>query len=401
VGHMKNRMEQQDAQGWNFTEGWVCENCVNDYALKAEIESASEDENECTFCGSSPAADLDVLLEAFMDGIWSEYGDANDEGVMYESREGGYLWHKKWDTYELLDDFWDVLTGDGLLEAVKESIHDRVWVERNFAWPRQDEALSASWERFCYAVKHETRYVFWLMRDPDEDSANYTGEVPASRILYELGKLLMDFDLVVVLPAGYRSWRARTHKEESVTWGAADLGTVPVEKAKEANRMSPPGISLFYGSEDADTAIAEVTQRKKDPWVTAGLFETSAPCTVVDFTNLPEVPSLFDSRNHHRRRPLMFLHGFAEDVRRPARETWEQLDYVPTQVMTEYLLKVFMNGEVVSGIQYRSALTGQVSVALEVPNSACVPKADGWSAADHLRLGLNTDSVATRKNPSL
>jgi hypothetical protein len=255
---MKDRMEQQDAQGWSFSEGWVCEACVNDYALKSQIASAAEGDIECTFCGSSPAADLDVLLEAFMDGIWSEYGDANDEGVMYESREGGYLWHKKWDTYDLLDDYWDVLTGEGLLDAVKASIHDRVWVERNFAWPRKDEALSASWERFCHAVKHETRYVFWLMRDPNEDSADYTGEVPASRILYELGKLLMDFDLVVVLPAGYQSWRARTHKEELVTWGASDLGTVPVEKAKEANRMSPPGISLFYGSEDADTAIAEV-----------------------------------------------------------------------------------------------------------------------------------------------
>jgi hypothetical protein len=399
LGHAKELAERQFAQGWSFTDGWVCAGCVDDYALQSEIEAAAEPDESCTFCGQSPAAELDVLLEAFVDGLWSEYGDADDEGVSYESREGGYQWGRKWDTWELVDEFWNVLAGEGLLDAVREAVHDRVWVERNFAVPRKDEALSAGWARFCEAVQHETRYVFWLIKDPDEETAEYTGKVPASRILYELGKLLLDLELLVELPAGYSLWRARTHEQEHVEWGPADLGTVPKDKASEPNRMSPAGIPLFYGSEDLETAVAEVVQRKHDPWVTGGLFITSRSSTMVDFTRLPEAPSMFDARNRHRRRPLLFLHHFVDEVKKPARAMWEQLDYVPTQVMTEYLLRIFLDGQVISGILYPSAQTGRVSAALEVQNVSCVDQVEGWEDGEDLRLGLEAKSRTTQLNP--
>ena len=69
------------------------------------------------------------LLEAFVEGLQTEYGDADDEGVYYDGREGGYQWHPTWDTWDLVEDFSDVLTGEGLLDAVQEAMDDRVWVE--------------------------------------------------------------------------------------------------------------------------------------------------------------------------------------------------------------------------------------------------------------------------------
>jgi RES domain. len=56
--------------------------------------------------------------------------------------------------------------------------------------------------------------------------------------------------------------------------------------------MSPAGIPLFYGASSPRTAVQEVTRHATDatPLITYAAFETTRPCTVVDFTRL--IPSL-------------------------------------------------------------------------------------------------------------
>jgi hypothetical protein len=268
MGRAKERWLDEAAQGWSFTNQHVCTSCVADYALQAAISAAEDAEAACDVCGSTPAAELDVLLEAFVRGLRAEYGDADDEGVYYDGREGGYQWHRMWDTYDLVEEFGDVLVGDGLLDAVQDAMTLRTWVEVDFIQPRRDEALFASWERFCKAVQYETRYVFWL-RHEDAEQGLGAGDIPASRILDELGNLIDTLDLLRELSAGYRLRRARPHELPTVAWDASDLGTAPRERATQANRMSPAGIPMFYGAENPATAMQEVAVRagEKDRWV--------------------------------------------------------------------------------------------------------------------------------------
>jgi len=80
----------------------------------------------------------------------------------------------------------------------------------------------------------------------------------------------------------------------------------------------------------------------------------------------------------------------------PARETYEQIDYVPTQIVTEYLLRIFLDGEGVDGLLYASALTGEVCAVLDVPYDRCVKQTPGWEDSDELRLGLSRGSQFTR-----
>src|SRR5437899_5365741 len=122
MGLAKSIMMQQDEQGWSFSDQTVCAHCVNDEALKEAIQTDEDTGLVCTFCGGSPAAPLNTLMAAFVAGLHTEYGDADNEGVIYESAEGGYQWGAKWDTWELVDDFSDVLVGVGLVEAVQESM---------------------------------------------------------------------------------------------------------------------------------------------------------------------------------------------------------------------------------------------------------------------------------------
>lgn len=76
-------MMQQDEQGWSFTDEHVCAGCVDD-ALEPAIRRAADDDEACDFCGRTPAAPLDVLLEAFVSGLRNEYGTADDEAVYWD-----------------------------------------------------------------------------------------------------------------------------------------------------------------------------------------------------------------------------------------------------------------------------------------------------------------------------
>ncbi|UQA95890.1 hypothetical protein [Streptomyces halobius] len=51
------------------------------------------------------------------------------------------------------------------------------------------------------------------------------------------------------------------------------------------------------------------------------------------------MPSMLGRERAHRHQPLLFLHKFADQLSEPARVMYEQIDYVPTQIVTEYLLR--------------------------------------------------------------
>lgn len=394
VGFAKERMMEEDEQGWSFTTQFVCRACVDDYALETEIRAAEEAETNCDFCGEGPAASLDVLLAGFVSGLRNEYERAID-GVSWDGREGGYQWGKQWDTWDLVEQFDSVLIGEGLLDAVRGAVHDTIWVEVNFAWRRRDEVLLESWERFCEAVRYETRYVFWRRVDLSEHESQYTGEVPPGQILDEVGLLIDRLALTRSLPPRYLMWRAQTHSSVTVDQTASRLGTVPRSKAKQANRMSPAGITMFYGAEDMRTAVREVAFGSDDDFVTSAAFESSRESTVVDFTRLPPVPSMFDPQWGALRRPLIFLHHFVRQLSDRARPEFEQIDYVPTQVVTEYLLRIYRGGDAVDGLLYASSLTGETCVVLDVTNDRCVEQEPNWDAGRLLTLGLVGGSISS------
>ncbi|MGV9364369.1 HEPN-associated N-terminal domain-containing protein [Amycolatopsis sp. NPDC003731] len=385
-------MEQQSASP-DTAGQWVCKACVNDYALADSIAAAAEAAEVCSFCGNSVAAPLEVLVEAFEKGISNEYGNLDDEAVPYDSAEGGYQFVEPKDTWDIVEEFGDRFIGPGLAEAVRDGIPFVFWAEKDWARRRRDEVLRDSWTRFSDAVTFETRYVFWLRRSAEDEDAELSGEVPAGRILDHVGALIDTAGLVRTLPAGTRFWRARAHDERG-EWTSRDLGTIPAKLARQANRMSPAGIPLFYGAEEERTAIAEVSQLDAGfARVTVGQFEVSAPCRVVDFTRLPEVPSEFDPLWGGRWREFRFLHEFVARISQPVGKGMEQIEYVPTQIVTEYLLKIFRAGEV-DGILFRSAVNGLADVVLDVPNERCFDQLPG-EQPQKLSLRLVEGSMRT------
>lgn len=392
----------QQEQGWSFSDKYVCGSCVEDEHLRQAVQDALDSDYVCDFCEASPAAPLDALLEPFFEGIRTEYATADDEGAYFE-RELATSRH--WDGWEVVDQFADYLGGDELQQAVRDAANiDIVWVERDFVAPRYDEALRDGWNALRTQVMHHTRFVFWLVA-PRMDADAHPTEVTAGQILDVIGSTLPQVGIVRELPAGHRLWRARAHATREVAWGPADLGTATPDKAKQPNRMSPAGIPLFYGADDPDTAVREIAGHAESDrnWVTYAQFETSRPCRIVDFTRLPDVPSPFDVQRRHLRRSLIFLHDFVQSLSAD-HDGQEHLEYVPTQVVTEYLLRAYQPEEPVVGLAFFSAARGvakgTVCTVLDVANSRCVASTGSSEGSGELQLVLVPGTLNTAALPS-
>lgn len=388
MGYYKRLAEEASERGWASTDKNICAACVGgDEALSKILAREADVDQECNFCHKPNAAPFDVFMEAFMAGIRHEYDNAANE-VPWDSAEGGFHSTRTWDSWDLAESFDYIFQADGVLETVQSAMHDITWADRDFQVRERDVVLNEAWEKFCAAVRHRTRFVFWLTEDSEEalEDEDY-GEISPARILHHVGTLLEDFDLIKDLPAGTVFYRARTHTYEGeFPLVAKQLGTAPASLAAQGNRMSPAGIPMFYGCENAEAALAEVGVRTANNLASVGLFETTTSCRVVDLTLLPPVPSMFDSVLGAHRRELTFLNRFADAISQPSREGFDQIDYVPTQVLVEYLLRVRWDSHSIAGIRYRSsALENESAVALDVANSDCL---DQEQEADSERLQI-------------
>ena len=91
-----------------LSEKYVCSDCIEDYGLKNFILENAES-NECSYSGkqnrhSKIATDINEVIIFLLECIKSEWGDPNDEGVSWISREGGWVSAPVIDTYDLLAD---------------------------------------------------------------------------------------------------------------------------------------------------------------------------------------------------------------------------------------------------------------------------------------------------------
>ena len=80
---------------------------------------------------------------------------------------------------------------------------------------------------------------------------------------------------------------------------------------------------------------------------------------VIDLTLLPTVPSLFDVANKEAREQALFIRAFVEAISVPVtKDGGEHIDYVPTQVICEYLAQIFepAPGARLGGLIYPSAV---------------------------------------------
>jgi len=118
----------------------------------------------------------------------------------------------------------------------------------------------------------------------------------------------------------------------------AGLGPAPLLKGK-AGRMNVSGIPAFYGSFDLATCAAELRPAVGSK-IASAEFKLARPLCVLDMTRFRKRPKQLDlfARDHVRRlTQWRFMQRFRREIAKPILKTDEHIDYVPTQVVAEYL----------------------------------------------------------------
>lgn len=348
----------------------------------------------CGFCGTGRAktVDLSFVAEHISERLHAFYGCAVDQ-LPYDSAEGGYQ-ARNFDTYDLLTDEVGLelpRDGDGaLLAALVDAIGDDQWCAYDWTQLEIDESLQASWDYFCREVKHRRRFFF----HGDRTGRHAPDDRSPIELFDDLSELLEDLGRLRTFPAGLPLFRARPRSPGERHTTPASLGPPPQEMALQANRMNPAGIPMFYAADHKALAIAEV----QDARVSLGRFETTRSVRVIDLVDLPRVPGFFSRAPRSRRQLISFLHAFAVEISRPVpRDERVHVDYLPTQVLTEFLRDAPFEGGPIDGIRYPSATAARGSNFVLFAGQADVHGAVAPSAWDRSEPWLRLVEVRHRR----
>ncbi|MDA2889991.1 RES domain-containing protein [Mycolicibacterium sp. BiH015] len=356
----------------------VCPAHVEDPILRNHITTQAT-ETHCSYCGlsaSAPfAAALDVFFEAFMVGVGVHFEPASTPGV--DPEQVGR---------EILGEAG--ISHSGLVaDVLTELGRNPYWAPREHRSGNRFEQLAYSWEAFKHLVKHEMRYFFAAKRTGPGSGDDMT----AMQLLKAVSDLGENNPAVWPAPCPGRLFRARmaTSEKEASQWlHASDLGPPPPERAA-SNRMSPAGISMFYGATDRATAIAEAGAHAAHRYVVTGEFTPTGEIRLIDLTNLPTPPSIFDAAAHLEYFVIRFLDRFIHDLTLPVElDGREHIEYVPTQVFTEYFRYAFPGQ--VDGLMFPSTQGPGNNVAIFFGPNRC---ADQGRETEHTRLRLDTSTL--------
>lgn len=350
-------MEIAEGRGWYEPDGFVCPDCVEDTFLK-EIIRDSASKRECNYCGrrtrSHSAAPVAVLMEPIASAVFYYFNHPADAGVPYESSEGGWLLDST-DTGDVLESLGLDCHPD-LFEKIANSFVYDEWVEAAggiWTGSHAHEEMSYEWDRFTRIVKYELRYFFDHTR-----SSSIDDEYEPAAFLPTIGRLVIKHNLMESIRPGTLLFRARPMKDgENWPLDAKQLGAPPSDKAS-AGRMNPAGISYLYLAFDRATTLAEIQHGQSDRSA-IGQFEVINDLRVLNLTQLPNLPSIFDDGRRDEAEALIFLASFIKEITKPVEKNGsEHIEYVPTQVVSEYFALVFelKNGERLDGILYPSAV---------------------------------------------
>ncbi|RYY05457.1 MAG: RES domain-containing protein, partial [Alphaproteobacteria bacterium] len=193
----------------------------------------------------------------------------------------------------------------------------------------------ALWRRFREAILHRQRFF--------NDNAK--------EFLAEIFNGIQNQSDIDNKPAFYRLapaddttfYRARVVPNEDafreIAKDTAGLMGPPPPSLRKAGRMNAAGIAVFYGATEKDTAVAEM-RPAVDSLISLAAFRVHRPINVLDltrFTRAGKQLDIFAKNQMVRATQWAFMQSFASEISQPILPGDEHLEYVPAQVVAEYL----------------------------------------------------------------
>ena len=385
MGRWKEYQIEQDemiARGYIAPERgkkYLCSGHFDDVFLKQHIFVNGTD-GVCSYCGKhTKVMDLSDFVQYVGDELGDALEDIDNAGLFVESsfydddeeeipgfqRAGGYIVPKDAEYYEtndeVMEDFSLMSDNDQLNNEINECLYMNRKIRRDPTTMMLSDELSFMWDQFSRLVKGERRFTFFKspMFEQAEPAKSDNGLFD---ILTELGYVIRAAEGSI--PVGTTLYRCRPADGTEKVNEFKDITASPVQAAK-ANRLSPVGISMFYGSYDKVTPYCEVKNYSDKPLFYTGRFHTTKNLSVVDLSSLK---CSFWMPSHWQE--TLFLKHFHKEIAKPLKKDDTDVEYVPSQIFTEYLRYLCVNSKdkPYDGIIYHSSLTGEKNVALFYDN---------------------------------
>ncbi|MCU7873586.1 MAG: RES domain-containing protein [Candidatus Thiodiazotropha sp. (ex Lucinoma borealis)] len=327
----------------------VCAACIGEEYLHEQIMQSGEVVC-CNFCGSElhPAIELDELAE-WIHSVLEEHfymTSPDPEGIDLLAAKEGY-WEQPGEPVtnaimNLID------SSEELAEAIQECLSDKYdpWGKDAMIDPCPYATDSQYEERAIDTYEFQESWASF--RREIMSRSRFFNQVAKSALehLFQGVEQFVTHDgepVVRVLGSSDSIFRARLAKsndalEEILKTSPESLGAPP-ERYASAGRMNAEGISVFYGATDTDTCIAEI-RVPVGGHVVIGRFTPLRDLHILDLTRLKEVflrGSLFDSEHTESLSRVHFLKRLEAELSHPVIPGSEARDYLPTQVVAEYL----------------------------------------------------------------
>lgn len=369
----------------------VCGGCFGDVFLKRQITRDGE-KGVCEYCGRTrKTLRLEQLADLFETAIGTHYERTASEPSPMEQAMRDTWWRDGQPILELMQEIGE--TTEEIAEGIRYLLESRhstredyeMGLETEFdsesfyegkALPRSD--LDAEWHLFEHRLKTESRYF------------SHTVTRTLDKIFNDLKEHRTYQGTSAIVDAGPDGtikvlYRARVFQSDESLFRALErpeisIGPPPAPVAA-AGRMNARGIPVFYGATHPEAALAEVRPPVGGKVVVAQ-FNVARPLRLLDVSSLKSLSvggSPFDPLYLVRKQKAEFLEGLSERMTMPVMPDDEALNYIPTQVIAEYLAS--LDDPLLDGMIYPSAQAAEEMRNVVLFNKAAVvakvKRADG------------------------
>jgi hypothetical protein len=344
---------------------YVCEHCFRDKILASKIKKAGT-VRTCKFCLKTGHSirlidAIPLIAPVFwkyyrpkisnddIDDIISDLIEINLESAISELTKG----NKK-----AVESIAKLLTQANLVDFSPECNLDKfsesdLYIEDD----QQDERFNRIWEKYTKAIKHSSRFfnneakeLLDLVFSDIDGTFSRAKESPIVKLLSS--------DNSITLFRG-RVALNENEKIKILKNPRGELGAVPSKMAKNG-RMNPVGISIFYFAMDEKTCIAELRPPVGSSAITAQ-FRLTKDIQVFDFSIASKIfnsYSYFDDEYLAKVERSKFFRKIEKRLTAPVMPGDENIDYLPSQVILEYLSTCFDKN--IDGIIYPSVQRGKL-----------------------------------------
>lgn len=333
----------------------LCRDCTQEPYLSDEIERDGR-RLKCSYCGSTGKCYLLSELSERIEEVFEEHfvrtSDQPDalESMLQADKELNYQWERDGQPviYAIMDAANIPEEAARDIQALLDEKHADFDLasqgeETEFCCGSYYEEKSASdnawreeWDSFERSLKTEARFF------------SKAAQLHLTSVFGELETLRTRDGRPLIVSAGpgsqlHKIYRARAFQsiqtlKEALERPDLHLGPPPPRLAR-AGRMNAYGISVFYGANTSQAALAEV-RPPVGSHVLIAKFEIIRPIRLLDlpaFSAVATSGSIFDPLLSGRLERAMFLRSLSQRISRPVMPDDEALDYLATQVVADFL----------------------------------------------------------------